>query len=137
MGSGEFTPIQRVVILGAPLLLGLLEIWHPALGPQDNICSTLEAIKVWWTVLHVLQIPLFAFLGVTSYLLLRRFTGRIAMLGRVASLVFAVVYPASGRLAPWPASACSSEAPGCCALRPRNLHGQQAPPNPSFHKVVE
>jgi len=94
MPAPKFTQIQRVVILGAPLVLGLLEIWHPALGPKDNICSTLEPIKIWWTVLHVLQIPLFALLGVTCYLLLRQFTGRIALVGRVASLVFAVVYPA-------------------------------------------
>jgi len=94
MPSRQFTPIQRSVVLGAPLVLGLLEIGHPALGPQDNICSTLEPITVWWTVLHVLQIPLFALLGIASYLLLRQFTGRIALVGRVASLVFVVVYPA-------------------------------------------
>jgi len=45
-------------------------------------------------VLHVLQIPLFALLGIASYLLLRQFTGRMALVGRVASLVFVVVYPA-------------------------------------------
>ncbi|HEU5297837.1 MAG TPA: hypothetical protein VFU71_23905 [Burkholderiaceae bacterium] len=94
MSSTPFAPMERTVVVGVPLVLGVLEIWHPALRPRDNICSTLEPIAVWWTVLHVLQIPLFALLGVASYLLLRPFCGRVGRLGRIASLVFAVVYPA-------------------------------------------
>jgi hypothetical protein len=94
MPTPRFTAPQQALIVGAPLVLGLLEIWHPALGPQDDICSTIGPIAVWWTVLHMLQIPLFALIGIVSYLLLRPFTGRVARIGRVASLVFAVVYPA-------------------------------------------
>jgi len=94
MPSASFSPLQRAVILGSPLTLGVLEVWHPALGPRDNICSTLEPITTWWTVLHVLQIPLFALLGIATFLLIRDFPGRVARIGRAASLSFAVVYPA-------------------------------------------
>jgi len=76
------------------LILGLLGLGHPALGPRDDICRTLEPIVAWWTVLHVAQIPLFALMGVAVFLLARDLPGRPAQIARWASLFFAVVYPA-------------------------------------------
>jgi len=86
--------LRRLVVLGVPLLLGLLEIGHPALVPTDVIFDVLAPIARWWTFLHVAQIPLFALLGVAVLLLLRDLDSRAARVGRAAIAVFIVVYPA-------------------------------------------
>ena len=49
-------PLRRAVLLGAPLILGLLEVEHSA-DPQRRHPATLTPIATWWTVLHVAQIP--------------------------------------------------------------------------------
>ena len=55
---------RRLIMFGVPLVLGLLELGHPALLPGDDIVATIAPIATWWTILHVLQVPLFALLGV-------------------------------------------------------------------------
>ena len=81
-------------MLGAPLLLGLLELGHPALLPGENIFETLAPITAWWTALHVAQIPLFAMLGAAVWLLVRDLDGNAARVSRWAIAVFVVIYPA-------------------------------------------
>ena len=44
----------RLIIFGAPLILGLLELGHPALLPGDDIVATITLIATWWTTLHAL-----------------------------------------------------------------------------------
>jgi hypothetical protein len=94
VAAASYPTSHRVVILGAPLTLGLLEVWHPALLPGENIAQTLMPIATWWTTLHVLQIPLFALLGVALFLILRDLQGRAVRIGRAAIAVFVVIYPA-------------------------------------------
>ena len=94
MAAGPSPLLRRIVVLGVPLILGLLEVGHPALGPGDNIFETLAPITIWWTALHVAQIPLFALLGVVAFLLVRDLDGRAARISRRAIAVFVVVYPA-------------------------------------------
>src|SRR5262249_40265815 len=48
----------------------------------------------WWTVLHVLQVPLFALLGVSVFLLVQDLDGRAAAISRYAVALFMIVYPA-------------------------------------------
>jgi hypothetical protein len=91
--AAAFTPVQQAVILGTPLVLGVLEVWHPVLVRGD-ICGTLAPVVTWWTVLHLLQIPLFALLGGAVILLLQALLGRTARIGRWAAVVFLVAYPA-------------------------------------------
>ena len=81
-------------MFGVPLVLGLLELGHPALLPGDDIVATIAPIATWWTILHVLQVPLFALLGVAVFLLVRDLDGRAAKVSRYAICVFIVVYPA-------------------------------------------
>ena len=85
---------RRAVTLGVPLVLGLLEIGHPALVPSDDIVATLSPIATWWTVLHIAQIPLFALLGLAVFLTVRDLDGRAARIARRAIAIFIVVYPA-------------------------------------------
>jgi hypothetical protein len=88
------TLARRAVTLGAPLVLGLIELGHPALTPSDNIVDTLQPIATWWTALHIAQIPLFALLGCAVWLTVRDLDGRAARVSRGAIAIFIVVYPA-------------------------------------------
>jgi hypothetical protein len=93
--SGSAHPLlARAVMLGAPILLGLLELGHPALLPGENIVQTLQPIAPWWTALHIAQIPLFALLGLAVALAVRDLPGAPAQISRRAIAVFVVVYPA-------------------------------------------
>ena len=85
---------RRLIMFGVPLVLGLLELGHPAFLPGDDIVATIAPIATWWTILHVLQVPLFALLGVAVFLLVRDLDGRAAKVSRYAICVFIVVYPA-------------------------------------------
>ena len=76
-------------------MLGLLELGHPALLPGDDIVATIAPIATWWTIFHVLQVPLFALLGVAVFLLVRDLDGHAAKVSRYAICVFIVVYPPS------------------------------------------
>jgi hypothetical protein len=84
---------RRSILLGVPLVLGLLELGHPALLPGDDIVAIIAPIATWWTTLHVLQIPLFALLGVAVFLQVRDLHGPAAKISRYAICVFIVVYP--------------------------------------------
>src|SRR5690349_18499955 len=94
MPTSRFPPSHTAVILGAPLLLGVLEIGHPALLPGEGIFATIAPITVWWTALHVVQIPLFALVGLAVLLVVRDLRGRPTQISRGAVCVFIVVYPA-------------------------------------------
>lgn len=85
---------RRAIVFGAPLVLGLVGLGHPALLPGDDIVATLTPIATWWTALHVLQVPLFALLGVAVLLLLGERDGKVAAIARAAIAIFIVVYPA-------------------------------------------
>jgi hypothetical protein len=88
------TLARRAVTLGVPLVLGLIELGHPALLPADDIVDTLQPIATWWTALHIAQIPLFALLGCAVWLAVRDLDGRAARVCRCAIAIFIVVYPA-------------------------------------------
>jgi hypothetical protein len=90
----SFAPFRRLIMLGIPFLLGLLELGHPALVPGDNIFETLSPIATWWTALHVAQVPLFALIGLAVFLLVRDLDGPAARISRMAIAIFVVVYPA-------------------------------------------
>ena len=92
--SGSFSALDKLVVLGVPVVLGVLELGHPALLPGENILETLTPITVWWTVLHVLQLPLFALMGLAVLLLVRDLQGRSAQISRWAIAIFIVTYPA-------------------------------------------
>src|SRR6266481_440986 len=84
--------VRRVIILGTPLVLGILDLFHPLLttGIYDNISHHLG----WWITLHILQLPLFCLLALSVYLLLDGVQGTLATLSRVALGIFVIFYPA-------------------------------------------
>ena len=73
---------RRALVLGPPLVLGLLERGHPGVMPGTPIAATLAPIATWWTVLHVAQVPLFALLGLAVWRLVHDLDGRA---GRISA----------------------------------------------------
>ncbi len=84
--------VRRVIILGTPLALGILELFHPILskGIYNGISNQLG----WWITLHFLQLPLFCLLAFAVYLLLDSVQGTLATLSKVALAIFVIFYPA-------------------------------------------
>ncbi len=95
MSNGRALPaLRNIVMFGAPTLLRLLELGHPAFWTYTTVIDTVAPIAPWWTALHVAQVPLFALRGVAVVLLLRDVQGHAALISRCAIAVFIVVYPA-------------------------------------------
>lgn|GEM_PF-6576487 len=57
--------LRRPLLLGAPLALAVLMLFHP--WPYDNYLGELVPIAHWWTILHLIQFVLFPV--VVKYLL--------------------------------------------------------------------
>lgn len=78
---------RRIILLGTPALLVLLELGHPPLDHMHTI-SMLTPIVSWWIVLHMLLVPLFALMGWTFFLLLEGVQNRAAILCRYLTVVY-------------------------------------------------
>jgi hypothetical protein len=82
------TRAETALIVGAPLLLGILEIFHP---PSHDLLH----VDVWrWIAIHYVQIPLFPLAGVAVAALLRGRTDFFAAACRILMFIFAVCYVA-------------------------------------------
>jgi len=79
--------IRRIIVLGTPLALAILNLFHPS---NMAIRPNLD----WWMTLHILNLPLFALLGLAAILLLDGERSIIATCSRVLLVIFAVLYPA-------------------------------------------
>jgi len=79
--------LRRIVLFGTPVVLIILELGHPLLDHMNPI-KMLAPIALWWIVLHVLLIPLFALMGYSLFLLLQGVQSKAATISRVATVVF-------------------------------------------------
>jgi uncharacterized membrane protein YfcA len=62
--------LRRLVLLGTPLVLEILEIWHPIPSGTESTFEVIVNNADWWLTLHILQLPLFGlFIGLISSLL--------------------------------------------------------------------
>lgn len=81
-------------MIGAPLLTGLLLLFHPGLEiPRAEWVQRLAAVVDRWIFLHIALFPLFALLGVVVYWMLPA-RGRISRFSRGALLAYILLYPA-------------------------------------------
>lgn len=86
--------IQRLIILGTPFVLGLLEITHP-IGMMNKTPFQSVVPKVdWWITLHLLQLPLFGLLGIAVLLLVNNLKGLPVMISRIGIAFFLIFYTA-------------------------------------------
>jgi len=82
--------LRRVVLLGSPLALALLEIFHPQ--PSGVAEAVEQGGRFLW--FHMIQLPLIGLMALAVYLLTDRLEGRAAKVSRWAIGVFAVFFSA-------------------------------------------
>jgi hypothetical protein len=82
--------IRRFTLLGTPLFLTILMLFHP--WPYSDVLGQLVPIAGWWTTLHTLQFILFAFMGAAVWLLTEGLRGIAITISRVGALAFAIFY---------------------------------------------
>jgi hypothetical protein len=80
--------LERVLVVGAPLALAVLEMFHP--HPHDVFDLDLQT----WLVVHYLQLPLMPLAALAMTVLVRGRSGFAAAMCRVGMFVFAVSYTA-------------------------------------------
>ncbi len=84
------TVSRRLVLLGTPLALAVLEILHPQpVGIDEHIEQAGRFLAF-----HVIQLPLIGLVALAVYLLTLGLEGRAASLSRWAAAVFAIFYGA-------------------------------------------
>ena len=86
-------PVQlpRLVLLGTPLVLGILEIWHPTPSGTESTFDVVDHAD-WWFTLHILQLPLFGLMALAVYLLVENLHGWAATISRIGAWFFVVFY---------------------------------------------
>lgn len=89
--------LRRIVLLGTPLALTVLMVFHPS--PYDDVAGELVPIAGWWIALHTIGFFLFALMGVAVWMLTAGLWGVLATLSRVAAVVFALFYDAGDAIA--------------------------------------
>jgi hypothetical protein len=89
--------LRRVVLLGTPLVLTILMLFHPS--PYYNVAGELMPIAAWWTALHTKLFLLVPLMGVALWMLTAGLEGVVATLSRLAAVVFALFYDAGDAIA--------------------------------------
>ena len=82
--------LRRLVLLGTPLTLTVLMLFHPS--PYSDLLGELVPIADWWTAIHTIQFVLFAFMGVAVWMLTDGLYGGSVVISRAAAVVFAIFY---------------------------------------------
>ena len=90
----------RLVVIGAPLVLGLVEVWHFESLPFDSEGNlgpftryrVLAPVIDQWLIIHLVQVPLLALVGLGVYLIVRELNSIAAIVARVSMVVFVVFY---------------------------------------------
>jgi hypothetical protein len=84
-------PVLRwLVLLGTPLALAVLMLFHPF--PYSDVVTELTPIAGWWTTIHTVQFILFAFMGVAVWMLTEGLSGIAPTVSQAAAVVFALFY---------------------------------------------
>lgn len=90
--------LRRLIMFGAPLVLGVLLMTHPVVvsqfTPRTLAFYGLLPVANWWLTIHVLLLPLFYLIALATFLLTQGVHGAAATVSRVALAVFAICYPA-------------------------------------------
>ena len=80
--------LRRLVLLGTPLALAVLEIFHPQ---PSGVADAVEQ-GAWFMWFHIIQVPLIGLIALAVYLLTEGLEGRAVMVSRWAIGVFAVFF---------------------------------------------
>ena len=91
------TAVRRMLLFAPPALLSIVNFRHPILTAP--IYRSVSPHMPWWSTLHLLNLGLFAVLGLAVYLLLAGVHNAAATLSRVALALFVPLYCAFDALA--------------------------------------
>src|SRR5918995_5009232 len=89
--------LRRIVLLGTPLVLTFLLLFHPS--PYEDVAGELLPRAGWWITLHTIVFGLIPLMGVALWLLTAGLEGVDATLSRVAAVIFALFYHAGDAIA--------------------------------------
>ena len=89
--------LEQLLIFSAPLLVGLLNLFHPMFRPP--VYAGLIQHISWWIPLHLLNLVLFPLLGLAGYLLVKDVHNLASVVARVALALFIPLYAAFDALA--------------------------------------
>lgn len=84
------SPWRRLVLLGTPLALAVLEVFHPK---GDTAAEAVDQGD-WFFWFHMIQLPLIGLMALAVYLLTEDLEGRAVTVSRWATGVFAVFFSA-------------------------------------------
>src|ERR1044071_8261898 len=84
--------LRRLILFGAPLFVGVSNIFHPVHFEPTGVYENLHGVAGWWIVLHILNLFGFALLGLAAYLLIQDQHGRAATIAKIAIAVFVPTY---------------------------------------------
>jgi hypothetical protein len=84
-------PWRRLLLIGPPVLLGILFFIHPdGSGGHETLLSVGDT----WLFLHVAMLPLLGLFGGSLFLLLDGYAGPVATIGRVGVGIYLTFYVA-------------------------------------------
>ncbi len=83
---------RRFIVIGAPVALAVLELWHPLFASEPG--KSLLPVADRWLLVHLLQLPLFALLALSLYLLVDGLRGVAPAVARIGAVVFGALYAA-------------------------------------------
>ena len=83
---------RRFIVIGAPVALAVLALWHPRFASDAG--ESLLPIADRWLVVHLLQLPLFALLALALYLVVDGLQGVAPAIARLGAVMFAALYGA-------------------------------------------
>ena len=92
-GTG-FETMKRFFISAPPLILSILELWHPTGNGRQTAFEAILPKVDWWLLLHLLQLPLFGLLGLSVILIGWHMKGVAIRLSRIGILFFWIFYTA-------------------------------------------
>ena len=84
--------LRRLIIFGAPLFVGVINIFHPVHFQPTGVYESLHDKVNWWIVLHILNLFGFALLGLAAYLVVKDQPGVAATLVCIAIAIFIPTY---------------------------------------------
>lgn len=82
---------RRLVLLGTPIILAILELFHPVAITGDPLTDLGHRLPIWMTV-HLLQLPLFGLMALAVYFLMEGVESVAATISRIALWFFIVFY---------------------------------------------
>src|SRR5258706_14193599 len=84
--------IRQFILFGAPLFVGVINIFHPVHFQPTGIYEGIHNVVGWWIILHVLNLFGFALLGLSAYLLVKDEQGVATTIAKVTLAIFVPTY---------------------------------------------